>query len=294
MIYYFGDKKTESYFEGWYFKCKTSDGQCLALIPAVHLDETGHKTVSLQLITENRSWWLEYPACSFSALTELFRIQIGENVFSEQGLQLSIHDEGIDLEGRIIFGPFCRLTYPIMGPFQWIPRLECYHSIISMKHVLKGALVLNGARYDFHEGIGYIESDRGSSFPSAYLWVQDLWDEGSVMLSIARIPLGQLNFTGCICSIILNGKTYRFATYLGARVMYWSCRSAKVQQGLYRLEVEAGKKRELPLKAPSDGKMVRTVHESLSSVVRICLYRGKKILLERLADGASFEYADRS
>lgn len=292
MIYYAGDQKTESYFEGWYFKCKTGDGKCLALIPAVHIDETGHRNVSIQVITDNQSWWLQNPAHSFSALTELFRIQIGENVFSEQGLQLSIHDTGIDLEGRVLFGPFHRLTYPIMGPFQLIPRLECYHSVISMKHTLMGELVLNGERYDFREGVGYIESDRGSSFPSAYLWVQDIWDAGSVMLSVARIPLGKLSFTGCICSILLNGKSYRFATYLGARVMYWSSRSAQVCQGRYRLEVEAVKKRDLPLKAPSDGKMVRTVHESLDSVVRIRLTRGKKILLERMADGAGFEYAD--
>lgn len=37
MIWYHGEKKTSSYFEGWYLKCQTRDGRCLALIPAIHI-----------------------------------------------------------------------------------------------------------------------------------------------------------------------------------------------------------------------------------------------------------------
>lgn len=50
------------YFEGWYFKHQNRQGQTLALIPAFHIDNGGHRSASLQVISNDRSWWLEYPA----------------------------------------------------------------------------------------------------------------------------------------------------------------------------------------------------------------------------------------
>ena len=291
MIWYHGEKKTRSYFEGWYLKCQTKDGRCLALIPAIHIDDSGDRTASIQVITQERSWWLKFPGLNFRVKKKSFRVQIGDNVFSEHGIELKIHDDGIDLSGSIIFSPFTSLHYSIMGPFEFLPKMECAHGVISMKHNLQGELLINDERINFDGGIGYIESDRGRSFPSSYLWVQDTWAEGSFMLSIAEIPFGGLNFTGCICAILLDGKEYRIATYLGARVRNWSSNYASIRQGRYSLEVEVLKKGELPLKAPCAGKMIRTIHESLCAAIRIRFLNGEKILLDRTTDMAWFEYS---
>ena len=291
MIWYHGDKRLKSYFEGWYLKCQTKDGQCLALIPAIHIDGDGCKTASIQVITENQSWWLHFPGDLFHAEREHFLVQIDGNVFSKHGVELAIHEDGIDLVGKIRFGPFQPLRYSIMGPFEFLPKMECAHGVISMKHRLEGELLINDERIDFHGGIGYIESDRGNSFPSSYLWAQDTWAEGSFMLSIAEIPFGRLSFTGCICAINLDGKEYRIATYLGARVGKWSSTFASVRQDRYLLEVDFLKKRELPLKAPCTGKMIRTVHESLHSTIRVRFSNGAKTLLDRITEMAGFEFS---
>lgn len=293
MQYYFGEAKTKSYFEGWYFKCQTRSGTCLALIPAIHIDEDGRKTASVQVITEGQSWNILFPGETFRAQKELFRVQIDRNVFSELGIELCIHGKDIDLEGRITFGSFRHLKYPIMGPFQFIPNMECTHGVISMKHSLKGSLLLNGNTLEFNEGIGYIESDRGTSFPTSYLWAQDIWEEGSFMLSIAKIPIGKLNFTGCICMLLLHDREYRMATYLGAKVKRWSPTYAVVRQGRYKLELELLNSKEHPLKAPSAGNMTRTIHESICSVLRIRFTKGDRLLLERVSNCAGFEYDDR-
>ena len=47
--------------------------------------------------------------------------------------------------------------------------LQCSNGVISMGHSLKGTLELNGRSLDFSNEIGYIETDQGRSFPSAYL-----------------------------------------------------------------------------------------------------------------------------
>ena len=41
-----------------------------------------------------------------------------------------------------------------------------------MKHNTSGEITLNGEKYNFDNGKGYIESDSGYSFPKNYSWVQ--------------------------------------------------------------------------------------------------------------------------
>ena len=68
----------------------------------------------------------------------------------------------------------------------FLPGMECSHGVISMTHALEGALSINGRTLDFTGGTGYIETDRGRSFPHAYLWAQCAWGSHSgFMLSAA-------------------------------------------------------------------------------------------------------------
>ena len=215
--YFHGGNKASPYFEGWYFKCQTRDRCSLALIPAMHICADGQRSASIQVITENQAWWLEYPATAFTASRDSLRIVIGKNSFSEDGLLLDIEQDGLSVHGRVCFGPFQSLKSDVMGPFRWLANMECAHSVISMKHSLQGQLELNGSVLDLRGGTGYIEADRGRSFPADYLWTQCMWGDCSLMLSVATIPLGKLRFTGCICAIIMNGQAYRIATYRGRK-----------------------------------------------------------------------------
>ncbi len=291
--YFHGENKTGSYFEGWYFKCQTRHGACLALIPAIHIREDGQKNASIQVITEDQAWWLEYPASMFAARKDSLRIRIGENCFSEAGVQLDVEREGLSLHGRVDFGPFQCLKSDIMGPFRWLANMECAHSVISMGHSLHGQLELNGNVLDLSEGTGYIEADRGRSFPAAYLWTQCMWQGCSLMLSIATIPLGKLRFTGCICAVALNGQEYRIATYRDAKIHNWSDGGAILCQGKYRLEVQLLEQKAQPLRAPSLGNMNRTVHESLCARVRYRFWQDGALLFDHTDAHAGFEYAKR-
>lgn len=291
MKYFHGKNKFGPYFEGWYFKCQTREGHSLALIPAMHIREDGQKSASIQVITENNTWWLEYPISSFTAFPDSLCIQIGGNSFSKGGLLLDIEWEGLSLHGRVRFGHFQSLKSDIMGPFRWLANMECAHSVISMEHSLQGRLDLNGQTLDLNEGTGYIEADRGRSFPTTYLWTQCRWRDCSLMLSIATIPLGKHYFTGCICAVLLHGRAYRIATYRGVRIQKWSSKGAVLIQGKYRLEVQLLDQKARPLRAPLDGEMNRTIHESLRTKVRYCFWHSKELLFDHIDDHAGFEYA---
>ena len=292
--YFNGSNKSGPYFEGWYFKCQTRDGRSLALIPAFHISENGEQSASIQVVTDKQAWYLEYPASAFTASQDSLNIVIGENRFSNAGLHLNVEQEGLSLHGKVKFGPLQTLRSDIMGPFQWFANMECAHSVLSMQHRLQGQLEINGSTLDFNGGIGYIEADRGRSFPTSYLWTQCLWDNCSLMLSIATIPLGKLHFTGCICAIVSDGKEYRIATYRGVKTSNWSSKGASLRQGKYRLEVELLEQKPQPLRAPSDGNMSRTIHESLCARVRYRFWQGNALLFDHTDDSASFEYAQKA
>ena len=48
--------------------------------------------------------------------------------------------------------------------------MQCRHEIISMRHNVAGTLKINREQLHFGKGIGYIEKDRGTSFPDQYVW----------------------------------------------------------------------------------------------------------------------------
>ena len=62
---------------------------------------------------------------------------------------------------------------------------------------MTGSIRLNGDALDIRNGIGYMEGDRGHTFPRSYFWMQclDVRQDASVMLAIAEIPLGPIRFT---------------------------------------------------------------------------------------------------
>ena len=292
MNFFRGTGKTGPYFEGWYFKHQNRQGQTLALIPAFHIDREGRRTASLQVISGDKSWWLEYPEAQVSRRP--LQVQVGQCSFGSQGMELQIRREGLSLRGALQYGPFTPLRSDIMGPFRFFAGMQCSHGVISMGHSLSGTLELNGERLDFTGGTGYIETDRGRSFPGRYLWTQCVWDgaeQGSLMLAIAAIPLPVGGFTGCICSVLYQGREYRLATYRGARIEAWSPSGAAIRQGKYRLEAELLNEQRQPLRAPVEGSMERTIHESLRAEVRCRFRQGDRLLFQHTEPCASFEYS---
>ena len=96
MIHFFcGKNEAGPYFEGWYLKHQTSQGQALALIPAFHIGSGGQCTASLQVISSDAAWWLEYPESQLQFSRQPFQVQIGPSSFNSQGIVLHIEQDGL-------------------------------------------------------------------------------------------------------------------------------------------------------------------------------------------------------
>lgn len=259
----------------------------MAFIAAYHITNNV-KSCSLQVITDDGAWNVDYPYDQFRM--DKNGVIIGSNVFTKQGCSLDVQTEGLSLRGELTFGEFAPIAYDIMGPFKFFPFMECRHSVFSMKHRVDGKLMLNGAEYAFDGGVCYIEGDRGHSFPSEYLWTQCCFPEGSVMLSVARIPYCGLRFTGVISAIHHGGREYRLATYLGARVVKLRDGEAVIRQGSRTLTVRRLEEKGHLLAAPVAGDMSRLIRESAACKAYYRLQEKGKTIFEFTSPMAAFEY----
>lgn len=162
-----------------------------------------------------------------------------------------------------------------------------------MKHRVWGNVSVNGKTFSFNGAEGYWEGDRGRSFPREYVWTQCSFPEGALMLSVADIPIVGFHFRGSIGVVVLDGREYRFATYLGAKTSEIGNGRVKVLQGRMELEAELLEKTGKPLRAPAQGEMARTIHESAACRARSRFRKNGRTLLAFETDRASFEYEYR-
>lgn len=275
-----------SYFCGWYFRCR-SDQETLAVIPSIH-QTSASKSCAVQLITDDQSFYMTFPCSDFQK--QDCQISIAENRFGKEGITLNLKTPDLHAAGTVRFGPFTPIRYDIMGPFRYVPFMQCRHSVYSMKHRVNGTLYLNETPYVFQDAAGYIEGDRGYSFPRKYAWTQCSFQDGSLMLSIADIPFGGFRFTGIIGIVLLHGKEYRLATYAGAKAVKICSHEIVVKQGPFLLTIRPQCPSGHPLQAPVGGAMVRTIHEHPSCRVSYCFEEKGTPLLELDAPNAAFEY----
>ncbi len=275
-------------FRGWYFKCQ-SDTQTLAVIPAAHFSGGGGSS-SVQVITDSGAWTFDFPYEEYREYKKGFGVSVGGNVFDADGLNLRLKNSACTVEGGVRFGPLTPIRYDIMGPFKAVPFMECRHSVVSMRHSVAGEINVNGEIFRFDDGTGYIEGDRGRSFPREYIWTQCHFNGGSLMLSVAHIPMLGLGFTGIIGVIMWRGREYRLATYLGARAAKIADGEVTVRQGDKRFTARLVEKKSHPLNAPVDGKMSRTIHESAACVARYRFEIAGETLFDLTTGRASFEY----
>lgn len=292
-------KNNEEYFEGWYFK-NTNQEKTISFIPGISI-HSEKKEAFVQIITKENSWYIPYDISEFSYTHEPFAIRIGDNYFSNEKIELAICHAEINLKGTLYFQDQIDITHSllspnIMGIFSFIPKMECNHAIISMKHFINGRIAINREILNFENGIGYIEKDWGYSFPSNYVWGQANCfsnQTASLFFAIANIPFYHFHFKGLICNFILEGKEYRFATYNGGKVVKSNLNQDNISIVLKKqnltLEIIGKSNQAKVLKAPQNGKMKNHIQESIQAEISVILKQGNDIIYQDKSNCAGLE-----
>ena len=289
---YHGHGKKPPFFEGWYFKLiNATETRRFAFIPGVFLGEGAHAFVQVLDGNTARSTYHRYNLSEFWASQEHFEVRIGKNYFSQDSLELHIDDELGQVRGNLTFkgtAPWpVSITSPgIMGWYAWVPKMECYHGVLSFDHQIQGNLKVDGHPIDFTGGRGYIEKDWGQSFPAGYIWFQsNHFDTSgtSITASIAVIPWLGSAFRGFIVGLWHQERLYRFATYTGAKTEELTINGEQVHwvlnDGHRRLEMTARRAEGGLLHEPTRSEMLQRVEETMLSTVEIQLttLAGKQI-----------------
>jgi tocopherol cyclase len=306
--WYQGYRARPPYFEGWYFKLIDSTEQHrYAIIPGIFLGQgDSHAFVQLLDGVTGETTYNEYPAETFQAAEDRFDVRVGPNRFTLEQIELQIDSAERAVAGALRFAgltpwPVTLLSPGVMGWYAWVPRMECYHGVLSFGHEIQGALTVDGRAIDFSAGRGYIEKDWGRSFPAAWVWMQTNHFERpgtSLTASIAIIPWMGSSFLGFIVGLWHGGTLYRFATYTGARVEKLTVEESHadlvVRDRRYRLEIDARRDRTMRtgvLRGPTGLDMGGRVPESLQAIVDVRLSRvtDGQIIFEETGRNAGLE-----
>lgn len=293
--------KSKEYFEGWYFK-NTNDKEGISFIPGISINDQDTKAF-IQVITNEESYFVKYNLNDFKFNYEPFRVQIGNNTFSKDGIHIDIKDDTQNLSvfGNIEYSNSININTSfispnIMGPFSYIPFMECNHAILSMKNDVNGLININNNEIKFSNNIGYIEKDWGCSFPKSYIWCQGnnfQKSKVSFMLSIANIPFKFLEFRGIICVLIIDNKEYKFTTYNNAKLVEYdvdnSSLNITLKKGPYYLNVRSEYDTGLKLSAPVKGRMEKDIFESISSSISVTLKKNNNIIFSDTSTNCGME-----
>jgi tocopherol cyclase len=285
---YHGHEVKPPFFEGWYYKLVSADGaQRRAIIPGVFLGENGHAFIQVLNGVTGQSAYHRFALQDFWADRQRFLIRIGPNEFSLQHIQLQVEDELGKVKGEVSFEgikpwPVSLISPGIMGWYAWVPRMECYHGVLSLDHSLQGQLAFDQAgqltNVDFGAGRGYIEKDWGQSFPQAWVWFQSNHFEqvgSSLTASVAVIPWLGSAFRGFIIGLWHDGRLYRFATYNGARIERLEIADDHVDwvvsRADMRLEMRASRVEGGLVLGPTRQEMGKRINETLKATVEVHL-----------------------
>ena len=296
--------KKKKYFEGWYFKLISADEKyAYAFIPGVAMDETGNQHAFIQVLDGKKrtSTYHTFNIKDFFSQPGKFLISISHNHFSDHQIQIDLPGiKGtLDFTGNINW-PKPWYSPGIMGPYAFVPFMECYHGIVSMDHKISGTLEIEGNNIDFTNGRGYTEKDWGRSFPSAYFWMQSnhFSEKGiSLKCSVAKIPWIRSSFVGFIAGVWLKDQLIRFTTYNQSKLRKSFANENEVEIVLenknYLLEILAYRDGTTALASPINGFMNGRTEESMTSSITVMLTdkKNNKILLSDTGKNAGLEVA---
>ena len=274
-----------------------------AVIPGIAMDEEGSKQAFIQVLDGKRETavYHKFDFESFVSSKTEFYISIGNNSFTANSIELSLPG----MLGRLEFSSLVPWPKPwyspgIMGPYSFVPFMECYHGIVSMDHSISGKITTDTHVIDFGGGKGYTEKDWGRSFPSAYVWMQSnhfSLPGISVKASVARIPWIKSSFTGFIAGIWLHDRLFRFTTYNGTVLRKLQIDQLRVELVLenrnHQLSITACREAATSLASPIQGLMDGRIEESMTSRLEVLLTDRKsgKVILQDTGYHAGLEVA---
>tara|TARA_S200000501_G_scaffold106475_1_gene99922 strand:- start:6063 stop:7040 length:978 start_codon:yes stop_codon:yes gene_type:complete len=302
---YHGQSQKRPFFEGWYHKMSSKNGETFVAIPGIYRSGINNNQTAFLMFYQGSSGkvdYIPYKVEDFQCDANSYQLKLGKNYFSLERVLLDFEHEHLNVKGEIITNnlnpwPVSLIERGCMGWYGYIPTMECFHGILSMNHTLNGHLDINKDRISFDHGKGYIEKDWGKNFPKDWVWAQsNSFNESelSISASLATIPWKSYEFSGFIIGIHHKEKLYKFTTYNFSKILkikfednalFWVIKKGHLQ---LEITIRAGSTSGL-LHAPDKTDMVPKVREFLDGEISFILKKNQEIILEQYSDQCAVE-----
>jgi tocopherol cyclase len=303
-----GRNKHKNYFEGWYYKLISEDrSNVIAIIPGISLGnslEDSHSFIQYIDAVNGKVDYFKYPFEAFKAHKSKFQVTIGDSTFTDENISINLKNDIKCIKGDLNFNEIVRfpktfLNPGIMGPYSFLPWMECYHGIVNIHQKIEGEIFNNQNRINFNRGEGYVEKDWGQSFPENWIWIQANHFERkgiSFMLSIATIPWLGKSFTGFISFLKTEDEFYRMATYNYSKIKKVhfdnGIINAQIEDRNNIMDIHASYTKGDILKAPKNGVMDREIEESISAEIKLVFKNSRgRVIFEGNSSNVGMEIA---
>lgn len=282
-VYWQHLRKSE-YFEGYYTRLVGEDIN-IACIFGISYTNDAHAFIQVYDGITQQMEYIRYSIADCICEKDRLYIQIGPNLLTDELFSINFVGKRLTYKIDVHFDSFRTLKdagyKSIMGPLFHLPRLECYHGVVSMYHTWSGQVNEQSI-----SGYAYMEKDYGKSMPTDWVWLHLTNQEGvSFMLSIAKIPYLGLRPTGFLGFYSVQDKTDVFASYTGARYDVIKLNNTEIEiviktrKLFYQIKIQ--RKETVHLKAPVGGMMIREIEESLVSVGSLTIKTKKGVLIAK-------------
>jgi hypothetical protein len=282
-------------------------GLAYAFIPGISYDPAGVGHAFLQVLdgVAATSQYLRYTVEEFRPARDRFYLELGPHRFATDRLLIDLPELKLDLHLTDIHPwPARPLAPGVMGWYGFVPRMQCYHGLVSFHHRLTGTIAVNGSTYGAEGGVGYTEKDWGSGFPRAWIWLQSNHLSGtdrpaSLMASVASIPWLGSSFTGFLCTFLLEGELHLFTTWARARVRAMLPEDRQevrlhFTNPTHQLTITGQPAPGGTLASPVSGAMTGKINESLRASLRVELRRGDRVAYRGTASWAGLEVSENA
>lgn len=304
---YHGEGVKGDFFEGWYFKVSDKEGKnVFSIIPGIYKgkdEEASHSFIQILDGNKVKYNYVRFRRDDFNYLKNSFHIFIKGNVFSLDGINLNIKNDGIDVKGHLRFKDVIKWPGTIINPgsmgfYNYLSFMECYSQVSALDGKVDGYIKIDDKEFDFNGGKIYIEKNWGKKFPQSWIWVQsNNFDNGDVAFtcSIGRVPFLFGSFSGFLVGFILNGEFYKFTTMNRSKMeILRNGRDVVLSfiNGNISLNVKTKSNEEdfMLCYGPTDDGMVPLVNEALNGVIEVELREKGELLYKGIGYATGIEY----
>ena len=295
--------KRRRFFECWEHKLISNDGQDILIVIGVLI--LGKDRLCYNEIIDGKTganYLVKYPIDQYKPSKTSMECQYATTRFSKEGIDLSIKNDTLSINGKITFGEFkafpsSKLSPGLMGYFSFIPFMESYFKLVSLHHSINGKITINDKIYNFDKGSSYIEKGWGKKFPDSWLMIHcNTFTEPDTSFFVTFSPVKIIGTTiiGIQCFIMYNNEIINFSTYNNGKITLFKrlnkTLNIEIKNDTHYLDITVIPKKYGRIRIPSFRNRELFNLESSDSTVYINLLKNNNIIKSFEGKNASFTF----